>query len=130
MELNIRDKNSDAKPYFLKQDIKLEYYPNIVSISDIELLDSYAKATDSQDPLNRNGYKLVPFVDNFFPDESTSLKFYAEVYNTSSLLNNDSYLLTYHIETLEGKQIVENFKRFNKQQSKPVNVLLQDVKIN
>lgn len=129
MELSIRDKNSDAKPYTLNQGIKLEYYPNIVSISEIVLLDSYAKATDPHDKLNRNGYKMIPLVDNFFPDELNSLKFYAEIYNTSSMLNNDSYLLTYHIETYEGKQIIESFKRFNKQQAKPVNVLLTEYDI-
>ena len=129
MELSIRDKNSDAKPYLLSQSIKIEYYPNIVSISDIGFLENYEKATDTKDPLNRNGYKLVPLVDNFFDDGLSNLKFYAEIYNTSALLNNDAYLLTYHIETYEGKQILENYKRFSKQQAKPVNVLLTEYDI-
>jgi len=129
LELTIRDKNSDAKPYTLAQGIKLEYYPNIVSISDIELLDSYSKATDPQNSLNRNGYTLVPFVDNFYADNLTNLKFYAEIYNTSSLLDNTSYLLTYHIESYEGKRILENYKRFTKQPAAPVNVLLTEYDI-
>ncbi len=129
LELTIRDKNSDAKPYILNQSIKVEYYPNIVAISDIEMLDSYTKTTDAHDKLNRNGYKMVPFVDNFFSDEMNSLKFYAEIYNTSSLLNNDAFLLTYHIQTYEGKQIIETFKRFSKQEAKPVNVLLTEYDI-
>lgn len=130
MELSIRDKGSDAKPYIMTQSIKLEYYPNIISISDIELLDNYTKATDPNDVLNRNGYKLIPLVDNFYHEEIESLRFYTEVYNTTEVLNNDSYLLTYHIESYEGKQIIESFKRFSKQQSKPVNVLLAEYDIS
>ena len=129
LELSIRDKNSDLQPYTLTQAIQLEYYPNIVSVSDIELLDGFTKVTDEKDPLNRNGYKLIPLVDNFFPDEVNTFKFYAEVYNTSALLGSEEYLLTYHIETFEGKQILENFKRFSKQQPKPVNVLLTEFDI-
>ncbi len=129
MELSIRDKNSDAKPYTLTQNIKLEFYANIVAVSDIELLSNYEKAKDNDDVLNRNGFKLIPFVDNFYGDQTNNLKFYTEIYNTSALLNNDSYLLTYHIETYEGKKMVENYKRFSKQQARPVNVLLTEYDI-
>ncbi len=130
MELTIHDKSGDSKPYTMTQQIKLEYYPNIVSVSDIELLDSYTKSTDASDVLIRNGYKLVPLVDNFFDENANHIKFYAEIYNTSEIISNDSYLLTYHIETFEGKQIIESFKRFNKQPAKPVNVLLTEYDIS
>ena len=39
-EMMIRDKGNPDKPYSLKDMVKLEYYPNLVAISDIELIES------------------------------------------------------------------------------------------
>jgi GWxTD domain-containing protein len=129
MELIIRDNNAPAaKPYRITQDIALNYEPNVVSVSDIELLQSF-KASQAESKLNRNGFELVPLVDNFYPPDENKLSFFAEIYNTSSIVANDQYLLAYHIETYEQKRVINDFSKMMRQTAKPVDVLLTQLDI-
>jgi hypothetical protein len=101
MEIIIRDFNAtDAKPYTLKQDIIINYQPNVIAVSDIELLQSFSPSV-TESKLNRNGYELIPLIDNFFPPEVEKMAFFAEIYNTSSILGNDPYVVSYHIEIVK-----------------------------
>lgn len=129
MELTIRDKNnSEGKPYFLNQEILVSYYPNLIAISDIELLSAY-NVTNVESKLNKNGYEIIPLVDNFFDINNNSFKFYGEIYSTSSIFNNDPFLLSYHIETFEQKKILDNYSRVTRPNSKPVTILLGEFDI-
>ena len=129
LELTIRDKNNpNAKPYVLKDKIAIDYYPSLVAISDVELLTEYiANATPSK--VNKNGYDLYPQVNNFFDKNQNSMKFYAEVYNTSQVLNNDAYLLSYRLETHESHQVLDSYSKILRQVAKPVNVIMTDLDI-
>jgi GWxTD domain-containing protein len=128
-ELTIKDKNNSiAKPYFLTQEITLSYYPNLIAISDIELLSFY-KASDVESKVNKNGYEILPLVDNFFDVSNNSFKFYGEIYNTSSIFKSDPFLLSYHIETNEQKKILDNFSKVSRPTSKPVTILLGEFDI-
>jgi GWxTD domain-containing protein len=129
LELTIKDKNNlQAKPYFLTQEVLLSYYPNLIAISDIELLSDY-KASDLESKLNKNGYEVIPLVDNFFDVNNNSFKFYGEIYSTSSILNNEPFLLSYHIETYEQKKILDDFSKISRPTSKPVTILLGEFDI-
>jgi len=128
--LTIKDKNEpNAKPFELKQDISLDYMPNVIAISDIELLDSY-KASVSIGALEKNGVELNPLISNYFSKENNSLKFYTEIYNTSSILDKDLFLLNYHIENFETKKPLDNFSNSSRQISKPVSILLTEIDIS
>lgn len=132
LEISIADKNAavEQKPFKTAQAFTVEYYPNIIGISDIELVDSFKKSeTTSSAQLVKNGYEIIPFVDNFYPEDIDKLKFYAEIYNTSKVLAADPYLLSYHIETNENKRILESFRGFSKRESSPVGVLLSEFPI-
>lgn len=129
MELIIRDKFSlDSKPYVVKQDITLAYYNNIISISDIELVSSY-KPESKESILNKNGYEIVPFVDNFYGQEKNTLSFYAEYYYTSSVLGTNDFLLSYQIVSFESKKIVEANSSFSRQKPKEIGILLTEFDI-
>ena len=129
IELTIRDKNNPtAKPYVLKDKLKVDYYPSIVAISDIELLTEYIANTNSS-KLNKNGFDLYPQVSNFFDKNQNSLKFYAEIYNTSAVLNSDAYLLSYRVETHESHQVLDSYSKIYRQTARPVNVVMTDLDI-
>ncbi|MBL7916218.1 MAG: GWxTD domain-containing protein [Bacteroidia bacterium] len=128
LELVIRDKNIPEKPYNVTQPVKIEYYNNIVAISDIELLESYTK-TVSPTVLSKSGFDLIPFADNFYGNSLKSLKFYAEVYNTDKVMSGSPYLLSYFIETAESKRVIEAMRGFIKQNPEKVNVLLREIPI-
>ena len=130
MVLTIKDKNNPgAKPYELKQDITLSYLTNVIAISDIELLNDF-KASASESPVVKNGYELDPLVANFYDKNNNELKLYAEIYNTSSILGKDPYLLNYHIETFETKKIIESQSISSRKNSEPVSILLTQLDIS
>ena len=129
MELIIRDKFSpESKPYIVKQDITLAYYNNVIAISDIELISSY-KPESKTSPLNKNGYEIVPYGDNFYGQDQNSLKFYAEYYFTNAVLIEKEFLLTYQIVNFESHRIVDANSSFSRQKPKEVGVLLTEFDI-
>ena len=129
LELTIADKNTDKPPYSVRQPVKVEYYSNILSISDIELVDNYSK-TESPSVISKSGLDVVPFVDNYYPQSMTHLRFYAEIYNADKILNSDPYLVTYYFETSESKQVIEKLKGFTKKVPEKVSVLVREIPID
>ncbi|MBL7924796.1 MAG: GWxTD domain-containing protein [Bacteroidia bacterium] len=129
MELSIRDKNNPAaKPYLVKQEVIINYYTNVISVSDIELLSSYQPAV-KEGPLVKNGYEIVPLVDNFYGQENNTMKFYCEYYHTKSVLGNHEFLLTYQIVNFESHRIVEANSSFSRQVPKEVGILMSEFDI-
>lgn len=129
LELTIKDNfNPESKPYTLRQDISLAYYPNVIAFSDIELVDTYTPAT-TEGKLIKNGFEIVPYTDNFYGKERNSLKFYAEYYYTSAVLLETEFLLNYQVVTYETHQIIEANTRFSKQKPKEVGVILSEFDI-
>jgi len=126
MELVITDKNIPDKPYNVTQMISIEYFNNIAAVSDIQFLDSYSKS-ETESILTKSGYDLIPFVDNFFPSSSKSLKFYAEIYNANKILDSSAYLVFYYIESAESKTVVENLQGFSRQTPKRVSAILREI---
>lgn len=129
LELSITDKNGNGKVFTIVDSIKIDFSPSVVNVSDLVMIDSYTKsATESK--LTKSGYDLVPYVDNFYPKKNNSLKFYAEIYNVSKVLGNGTtYLLTYHIENYESKQILDNYSVAKKQNAEDVSVILSEFEI-
>ena len=127
-ELAIRDKNQSSKPYVVIQVINVDYHSNIMAFSDIELLDSY-KAATTENKLNKGGYDLIPFVDNYIPDALNNLKFYAEIYNANNVIGTDGFVLNYYIETYENHKVLENYSRIQRLQAKPVNAFIKELDI-
>ncbi len=131
MELTIKDNNDpEAQPYTLKQPVVLEYYNNIAAISDIELVDTFTASEDDSHPLYKNGFIVIPFANNYYPPSMATLRFYAEIYNTTKILgDNQPYLISYFIRTYESKRVLSEFSAFKKQNSQPVSILMGEFPI-
>ncbi len=129
MELIIKDKNnSEAKPYIVKQPITISYFNNVIAISDIELVSNY-KPEEKPSSLNKNGYEIVPLVDNFYGQEQNKLSFYCEYYFTNAVLGSSDFLLNYQIVNFESHKIVDANSSFSRQKPKEVGILLTDFDI-
>ena len=129
MELIIKDKNNpDAKPYIVHQEVSISYYNNIIAISDIELVSSY-KPEEKPSPLNKNGFEIVPLVDNFYGQDQNKISFYAEYYFTKAILGSTDFLLSYQIVNFESHKIVDANSSFSRQKPKDIGVLLTDFDI-
>lgn len=117
-DISIRDLNSEKPPYCFSDSIKMDFSGNL-AFSDIELIESFSKAT-SESSITKSGYDLVPYVANFFPENMKTLRFYLEAYNTDKVLNSD-FMLKYHIVDYSTKKELPQCSRFKKM--KPAEVV-------
>jgi GWxTD domain-containing protein len=128
-ELMIADKNISGKTFSMKDKVHVGFSAEKVNISDIESLVSFTKA-EKQGPLTKNGFDLVPYTSDFFPENVKNLSFYAEVYNTNRILGeNEKFLLSYYIESFEKKAALPKYSVFKKETTSPVNILLSEFNI-
>ena len=128
-EIQIRDINSKSPPFKTTQTIEIEFAEDEISISGIELIESYSK-TNEPNILTKSGLDLVPYVYNFYPDRINNIRFYAEIYNTQKTFGDEGkFLLNYFIENYENQLRLTKFVRFKREIAKPVNVLFADFDI-
>ncbi|NQX98567.1 MAG: GWxTD domain-containing protein [Flavobacteriales bacterium] len=128
-EITINDLNSNNTPFKSTQILTIDYPENKINISDIELIESLSK-TKTNNVLSKNGYDIIPYTSDFYPEDFEKIAFYAEIYNANKLLgDNEDFLISYYIETDENKKIIGNYKSFIRAKSTAVNILLKSFTI-
>lgn len=127
MALSITDRNKPgAKPFNAKVPVKVNFLDDRISISDMQLLESYTKSANPG-VLTKSGYDLVPYVSTFYPENIDKIKFYAEVYNAKKILGEgQKMIISYYLETYENKKALADFGAFSKQTANDVNILLAE----
>lgn len=124
MEIQIVDINKPkAVPFKTSESITINFPAGKVSVSGIQLVESY-KPSVSLNAISKNGYDLVPFTINFYPETINNLSFYAEVYKTDSLFKpEDKFLVNYFIESSETNKVLSDYFKFKKES--PKNVIVE-----
>lgn len=128
-ELSIVDLGNNKNNELVKQEVEINYPKNKIEVSDILLLESFTKASANKQ-FNRNGYEMLPFVNNYLPTNVSKLYFYSEIYNTQVAAPNESFLLSYYIQNANGNTKLSNFTQSRKVLSKDVIVLLNEFDIS
>lgn len=125
-EITIADKNSPEKEFKSSEPVEI-YFPEVdVAVSDIQLIEAY-QATETPNILSKSGYDLIPYSNNYYPEEAESIKFYAEIYNTSKAFNQgNTYVVNMLVENADNGQLAGNLRRFSKQKADKVNVVLSE----
>jgi GWxTD domain-containing protein len=131
LEIIIADRHAEKKNAFqVKLPIEISFPTDRVTVSDIQLIESYSKAEKGQTSLlTKSGYNLIPYVDNYYPPTVNTIRFYTEIYHTSSVIPDEMCLITYHIETYEQQRIMEKFRGFTRRTSASVIPLLGEFPI-
>ncbi len=131
-ELNIFDRErkllAGEKPFESKGTFTIHFPKDSVSISDIVFLESYTK-TSKENKLSKNGFDLVPLVDNYFPVSSKSIKFYVEIYNTKEILGEEQFLVSSKVQKFSNGKTLDAFSLSRKQDSKTANALMMELPI-
>ena len=101
-------------------------YRSSFSISDVQLVDSYSKTTESN-ILSKIGYDLIPFTSNFYPESTKELSFYAEVYclNQKSVSSEQDFLINMFIENADDGKLMKGLRKFVKRECAEVSPILQ-----
>ena len=123
IELKIKDKNSETEALNSFHEYTIDFPDEGSKFSDIELLKSYEKSNDN-DNLSRNGFRLVPYVFNFYPEQESSISFYAELYNKNIDETNNAFLLSYYIRPFEIDTRMDKYSYSKRKTATDVNPIL------
>lgn len=127
-ELLIRDKNTDSKGFLFLDIIKLEFKNEKTEFSGIQLIEELVE-TKNESVISKNGYDLVPYISDFYPDNLNRLIFYTEIYNTN-LDFTDDFLIKYFVERYEDGKMIDQLSRFKKQKPQKVIPLVGELNIS
>lgn len=129
-EIQIWDKNSEAKPYINLQPLVLNYSEEEIVISGIQLVNSYTK-TEEDGVLSKHGYDIVPYIFNYYPEQIKKVTFFAEVYNTEIKLGEaEKYLLKYYIVPIDKEKPIAKYVQQKKETVAAVNIIFSEFDIS
>jgi GWxTD domain-containing protein len=122
VELSIRDFNSKEPATKIAQHIDINFDPTKVQLSDIEMLESIG-TTKANTIFSKCGYELIPYANNFFPQDMDTMRFYAEVYNAATT-GNENFLIRYFLTENNGRRVLDDWTVTKRESAKEVNLLL------
>jgi len=99
-----------------------------VELSDIELIESMEKS-DTLDLLTKAGYRIIPYVNNYFPPEIKKISFYAEIYNTNKSFGLDEKFVVVVQLIDDGGNVIGSYRKIMVKKAKPVNIVLNSFNI-
>jgi GWxTD domain-containing protein len=130
LEITLHDINRDSEPISHTEEISIDFYPNAIALSSVQLAERIEPAEVSG-PLTKSGYDVYPFVDFFFPADLNRILFYTEIYNAAEQLGEDEgFLVVSSIESFETRHVISDFNRFKRESARPVNVLINTFDIS
>jgi len=130
LELQLSDKNREMQPFNAKDIIDITFDNSKISLSDLELVDSYSKASETS-LLAKSGYDFIPYQDNYYPKNTNKVNFYGEIYNTAAILGNESqFVVASFIQSVETGKPIENFFRLRREIASHVNVVFSEFDIS
>ncbi len=101
-----------------------------ISLSSIQLVESFDKA-EPESKLSKSGYNIIPNTFSFYPENSNSLRFYCELYNSDKHLGQEeAFLVSYFIESFESGRVQPNFVVHKRERAKSVLVVFADFNIS
>jgi GWxTD domain-containing protein len=128
-EIQISDMAADAKPVIVNQPLELNYPEDKVTVSGIQLVESYKKA-EQTGKLTKSGYDITPYVHTYYPGDMNRLIFYSEIYNTAKLLGADQkFLISYYLEDANLHKPVQEYIKHKKESCNEVIVLFSEFDI-
>ena len=90
------------------KDKLIVYYPSSApSMSSIQLMES-ATPTTTENMLSRNGYDMVPYIDDFMPASVSTIHPYFELYNLDKEIGNNAYTVNVYLEQKENGRRIPN----------------------
>ncbi|MFZ4546407.1 MAG: GWxTD domain-containing protein [Bacteroidales bacterium] len=129
LELSINDKNNDLPHFEAKDEIALNFDDKKIQLSDIELIESYTPATESS-LMAKSGYDFIPYQDYYYPQNMSKIRYYAEIYNSSTILGDGSFFaVASSIESIEKGKLIENYFRIKREASDRVNIVFNEFDI-
>lgn len=128
LELSIADASQPDNAVSVTQRLNI-LFDDTFAISGIETVEKYSK-TENPNSLSKSGYDIMPYLDNFYPENINKIAYYTEIYNADKLLGSgEKFIVTSSIKLLETKNIFGDLMKQKIEQAKDVNVILNEFNI-
>lgn len=131
MNLTITDLGGKGKPYQLSQAFTVDIPKDKVSLSDVQFVDNYSKATEVTE-YTKSGMTIVPIVprgDYYLDENHSDLKFYFEIYN-EDLDPSNFYVLKFYLEDLNDQRVLYSYGSSKKLENTLVTPILHSFDIS
>jgi GWxTD domain-containing protein len=130
MDVTLVDNNAGkSEKYSFSEEIEVKYIQKQINMSDIQLIESFTK-TEKVNALSKNGYDMVPYSLNYYPNGTDKMAFYCEAYGTDTVLGPDKKVaMVYYVESAETLEKIEGYFGVSKQKSQRMNVLFSQIEI-
>ncbi|MCY4234413.1 MAG: GWxTD domain-containing protein [Bacteroidetes bacterium] len=124
LNLNLFISDEDSVHYAKVIDIPdFNYHQRIVT-SDIILADAILESYDGCDMIEKNGYSILPNVNQVFDKDSQILSYYAEVYAPDSTVSHDrEYSIRVYVRDANGTTPIDGLEQRMNRQTYPANVI-------
>jgi len=109
LQLTLRDKASSDMPFVYNDKLVVFFENQKTTMSNLQLMSS-ATPTTTENMLSRNGYDMVPYIDDFIPASVTKLHPYFEIYNLDREVGNKEYTVNLSIEKKETRRRIPGFR--------------------
>ncbi len=129
MQLTIKDDNSNNDPFVSNTQVSIDFANDTIAFSDIELVADF-KQTQKKSILAKNGYSILPYVFNYYPESVRKLSYYAEVYHPDTTSDNNPFILYSYIRPYEIDKKLDRYFKINRMNPKPVSPLLKSFNIS
>lgn len=125
--ITISDKNNPEVVFEHTEPIEITPLPEgKAKLADIQLVEGY-QATQTPNILSKSGYDLVPYSNNYYPEDAASIKFYTEVYQMSDAYGEGTpFVVKMFVENADNGLLAAGLSRFSKQKAEKVNVVLSE----
>lgn len=127
LEVKVRDINSDNPPHQFVDVIQIDYQPDKLQFSEVQLIESAIPST-SESITTKNNFDLVPYVSNFFPPNMDRIMFYVEIYNSEKAIGDD-FMLRLFVETFESQREIPDISRFRRLSPAQINPYIGELNI-
>lgn len=128
LEFSLKDKYGTDEALKSDDMFVIEFKENQMEFSDAELLYSYEKSSETG-PLEKNGYMMVPYVFDYYPETIRTINFYSELYNSKTTLADQPFILFYYIRPYEVDKKLDEFFFMKRMAAEEVNILLNTIDI-
>ena len=129
MHLFINDVNSDKAAFESSTEITLGFVDSEISFSDIELVADY-KQTDEKTVLTKNGFTILPYVFNYYPESVRKLTFYSEIYGADQSFGDSVYIFNYYIRPYEIDKKLDHYFQSKRMKPKKTSVVMKTFNIS
>ncbi len=130
LEFTLKDLNSVDTAITHSEKISVDFPEDKINISDISFSESFS-ATINQSIFSKNGYDMVPFPSDFFPENMNKLIFYSEVYNSNKLLQEgEPFLVNCFVENADNAELAGSLRKFVKATAKNVIVIFDEFPVD